>query len=258
MMKKDDKQTSWSGVAKWYDEHLEGSSDSYQSKVILPNVLRILDPKPGVKILDVACGQGYFSRAFAGKGAKVIGCDISKELIDLAKEHSPKEIEYHAVSADDLSFMKSASADAAAIILAIQNIENISGVLSECFRALKQGGRLILVLNHPAFRIPGRSSWQWDEKAAVQYRRTDAYMSESQNKIDMNPGKTRIEDKNFTISFHRPLQSYFKSLAKAGFVVNRLEEWISHKESQKGPRAKEEDRMRKEIPMFLCLEARKF
>ena len=63
--------------------------------------------------------------------------------------------------------------------------------------------------------------------------------------------------KQKTISFHRPLQSYIQSLHKAGMAVTRLEEWISHKKSQKGPRAIEEDRIRKEIPMFLMLEAAK-
>jgi SAM-dependent methyltransferase len=133
----------------------------------------------------------------------------------------------------------------------------MTGTFTECARALKPGGRFIIVINHPAFRIPGRSSWEWDEKEAKQYRRLDAYMSEDQNKIDMTPGKSKVADKRFTVSFHRPLQSYFKALAKAGFAVTRLEEWISHKESQKGPRAMEEDRMRKEMPLFLCLEAKK-
>jgi ubiquinone/menaquinone biosynthesis C-methylase UbiE len=251
------KQTSWGSVAGWYDEHIEGSADSYQAKVIMPNILRILDPKPGMTIMDVACGQGYFSRAFAEKGASVIGYDISNELIELARKHPSKKIEYHATSSDSLSFVKDASVDEAVIILAIQNIENMAGTFAECARVLKSGGRLIIVINHPAFRIPGESSWQWDEKVGKQYRRLDAYMSEDQNKIDMTPGKSKSSDKRFTISFHRPLQSYFKALAKAGFAVTRLEEWISHKESQKGPRAVEEDRMRKEIPLFLCLGARK-
>jgi hypothetical protein len=34
-----------------------------------------------------------------------------------------------------------------------------------------------------------------------------------------------------------------------------MEEWESHKKSQPGPRAKAEDQARKEIPLFLYLEA---
>ena len=60
-----------------------------------------------------------------------------------------------------------------------------------------------------------------------------------------------------TISFHRPLQVYFKSLAKHGFLVRRLEEWVSHKQSQRGARGATEDRARKEIPLFLMMEALK-
>lgn len=267
------KKTSWGAVASWYDELLEESTDSYQKQVLLPNLLRIIDPKKGIKIIDIACGQGYFSRALAQSGAMVIGCDISKELIDVAKKNSTKDIEYFVSSADNLPFMngESCQVDFAILILSLQNIENLQGTISECYRILKQNGKLIIVLNHPAFRIPKNSSWQWEEgskteeiigakKAKItdkQYRRIDSYMSDQSFKIDMTPSETDLTKKKYTVSFHRPLQSYFKALSKAGLVVTRLEEWISHKSSQVGPRGAEEDRLRKEIPMFLCIEAKK-
>jgi ubiquinone/menaquinone biosynthesis C-methylase UbiE len=256
-MNKKQSQTSWGGVATWYDGLIEDSSDSFQKNVIMPNLIRIVAPAKGMTILDVACGQGYFSRAFADNGAKVIASDISPELIELAKKNAVKEVEYYVASADKLPFATDSSADVAVIVLALQNIENLPGTISECSRALKSGGRLIVVLNHPAFRIPQNSSWQWDEKEAKQYRRVDSYMSDAQIKIDMTPGEPVVSKKKFTQSFHRPLQSYFKALNKSGLAVTRLEEWISHKKSQKGPRAQEEDRTRKEMPMFICLEAKK-
>lgn len=249
------KETSWGGVAEWYDEHLEDSDDSYQKNVVMPNLVRIVDPKQGMTILDVACGQGYFSRAFAEKGAKVVASDISSELVELAKKNESRNIEYHVAPADKLSYATDSSADVAVIILALQNIENLAGTIQECARALKSGGRFVFVLNHPAFRIPENSSWQWDEEKNLQYRRVDAYMSDTQKEIDMTPGKKSTSDKKFTVSFHRPLQVYFKTLNKSGLAVTRLEEWISHRKSQKGPRAEEEDRIRKEIPLFLCIEA---
>lgn len=254
------KQTSWGGVAEWYDEHLEGSDDSFQKNVIMPNLLRIVDPKKGMTMLDVACGQGYFSRAFANNGAKVIASDISSELVELAKKNPSADsnaVEYHVAPADRLSYAADSSADVATIVLALQNIENLNGTVSEISRALKSNGRFVFVLNHPAFRIPQNSSWQWDEKENRQYRRVDSYMSDSRTEIDMTPGEKSKSEKEFTVSFHRPLQVYFKALSKAGLSVTRLEEWISHRKSQKGPRSEEEDRTRKEIPMFLCIEARK-
>lgn len=254
------KDTSWGGVAEWYDGLLESGGDSFQSKVIMPNLLRVLDPKKGQNILDVACGQGYFTRAFAQNGATTVGCDISKELIALAVKGSPETIKYVTTPANDLSFAESGSMDAVTIILALQNIEDLLGTLQECSRVLKPGGRLLFVLNHPAFRIPQRSSWGWEDVvggAGKQYRRIDAYMSDAKLEIDMSPGEKVAAKKKLTVSFHRPMQSYFKALTKAGLAVTKLEEWISHKKSQAGPRMAEEDRIRKEIPMFLFLEARK-
>jgi hypothetical protein len=62
----------------------------------------------------------------------------------------------------------------------------------------------------------------------------------------------------FTVSFHRPLQFYFKIFSKLGFAVERLEEWNSNKKSEAGPRAKAEDKARKEIPLFLYMCVKKF
>lgn len=251
--------TSWGGVADWYDGLL-GEEDTYQKEVILPNLLRLIGPKADMKLLDLACGQGFFSRALAAAGARVTGVDISPELIDIARSKSPVSKPgvptYFVSPADHLPKVDGATFDVALISLAIQNIENLQGTFDECARVLKPGGKLFIVMNHPAFRIPKRSGWGWDDVTKSQYRRVDAYLSESKEEIVMNPGKEAagVAPAAKTVSFHRPLQLYFKKLQKAGFAVSRLEEWNSHKESQPGPRGAEENRIRKEIPMFLCLE----
>jgi ubiquinone/menaquinone biosynthesis C-methylase UbiE len=258
-------KTSWGKVAGWYSDLLEKDERTYQKELILPNLIRLMDIKKGELILDLACGQGFFSREFLKAGARVIGVDVARELIHIASELTKKELpnikaEFITSPADDLSFIKDNSVDKIVIVLAIQNIENVAGVFKECQRVLKSNGKLFLVLNHPAFRVPKQSSWEWDEKTKDQYRRIDQYLSESKIEIQMHPSATsgqvpggRPNEK--TISFHRPLQYYFKLLGKNGFAVDRLEEWNSHKKSQPGPRAKAEDRIRKEIPIFMSLEA---
>lgn len=248
-------KTSWGKVAGWYSDLLEKEEGTYQKGLILPNLVRLMDIKKGELVLDLACGQGFFSRELYKLGAKVTGVDISKELIALAEKIGKEEkikIEYKVSPADDLGFIKEKSIDKIVIVLAIQNIENVSGVFKECQRVLKPSGKLFLVLNHPAFRIPKQSSWEWDGKSGAQYRRIDQYLSESKIDIQMHPGDKPDEK---TISFHRPLQYYFKFLGKNGFAVDRLEEWNSNKKSQPGPRAKAEDKIRKEIPIFMFLEA---
>jgi len=244
------KSTSWGKVAGWYNDLLEKEDGTYQKNLILPNLLRLLQIKRGELILDLACGQGFFAREFAKIGAKVIGVDISPELINIAKQD--KVVEYHVSQAHKLDFLHSESVDKITIILSLQNIENLNEVIKETSRVLKPKGKLFIVLNHPAFRIPKESSWGWDEPSKVQYRRLDSYLSESKVQIQMRPGDNPQEK---TISFHRPLQFYFKLLSKYNFLISGLEEWNSHKVSEVGPKKEAEDKARREFPLFLFLEA---
>lgn len=248
------KDTSWDKVAPWYDDMLDSGDETYQTGLILPNVLRLLEIKKGETLLDLGCGQGFFAREFFKVGAVVSGIDLSPKLISIAKEKSPREIKFGVSSADKLPFFPDGSFDMAVCILAIQNMKNVSGVFEESFRVLKNGGRMLIIMNHPVFRIPKASSWGFDQIKKVQYRRVDSYISESEAGIAMHPG---LEPSASTISFHHPLQFYFKALHKAGFSVSRLEEWNSQKKSQPGPRADAENKARKEFPLFLALEARK-
>ena len=248
------KETGWGVVAGEYKDSFIDKEGSYHATVILPNLLRIVDPKPGMKILEVGCGDGYFTTHFAQKGAEVVGSDIAREMIDAAKKREPK-LEWHVAPADQLSFAKDNFFDTVVVVLALQNIENLSGAISEASRVLKPKGSVVFVLNHPVFRVPKKSSWGFDEATNTQYRRLDAYLSEFSEEIDMDPGKE--SNKRTTVSFHRPLQLYIKVLAKHGFGVVGFEEWISNKKSQSGPRQKAEDVARKEFPLFLAVTARK-
>lgn len=292
--------TSWGKSAEWYDDLLEKGEGTYQKDLILPNLTRLLGDVRGKKILDLACGQGFFARAFAGAGAEVVGTDIAKELIAIARKKSPAfgrlgrpssptrsfwraagkpssllRLQYYAAPADRMPFLKPESFDAIVCVLAIQNIEDMRGALRECARVLKPSGSLYLVLNHPAFRVPQHSDWGYDDvkpphqtsitetgshdarsgvgAKGVQYRRVERYLSELKIPIQMHPGANPGER---TLTFHRPLQSYAKALASAGFAIARIEEWNSRKKSQPGPHAKAEDIGRKEIPLFMMMEAR--
>ncbi len=249
-------ETSWGGVADWYNQLLSTDEDSFQRRVILPNLLRLVAPKAGLRVLDLACGSGFFSRellAACPSLAPITAVDLSAELIALAKQAETKNISYFVAPAHKLGIVEKASQDVVMSILAIQNIAEVKEVFAEVRRVLAPGGRLLLVLNHPAFRIPKFSAWGWDEAEGRQYRRVDRYLSEQRSEIQMHPGSAPGVT---TLSFHRPLQWYAKLLTNQGFVISRLEEWVSHRESQRGPRQVAEDLARKEIPLFLYLEAR--
>ena len=254
--------TSWGKVADWYNKHLETGDDTYHSKIIFPGVTRMLGDVSGKKVLDMACGQGIFSEKLRDSGALVTGVDLGKQLIKIAEEKSlsvkekgTHKVTYHTASSDDMYMLKDNSFDVVVCILALQNIENLQKTINEASRVLTPAGTFLFVLNHPSFRNPRKTMWGFNEADDTQYRRVDEYMSESNIKVDMTPGS--LKDKKFTVSFHRPLQVYMKALSKSGFAITRLEEWISHKESERGPKKRAEDTSRKEIPMFMCIEAQK-
>jgi ubiquinone/menaquinone biosynthesis C-methylase UbiE len=251
---KSDTNTGWGNVATWYDGHLK-DDDTYHAKVIVPNLTRLVALKTTESLLELGCGQGYVLEKFLKYSTNLTGVDIGTELVEIAKKNNPK-ISYHTASADDQRILEGEKFDAIIIVLALQNMKNLSGVVDNVSRLLKKEGRAYLVLNHPAFRIPQNSDWLFDDKKGVQARRVDRYMSEIEISIDMTPG--RKADKEMTRSFHRPLQVYSKAFGKQGFAITKIEEWISHKESQKGPRAAAENAARKEFPMFMCLELRRF
>jgi ubiquinone/menaquinone biosynthesis C-methylase UbiE len=254
--------TSWGNVSDWYDEYMQ-DSDTYQAKVIAPNLLRILgvrDVTKNISILDLGCGQGYFLNHVLHHvpnrlHANLYGVDISQELLDIAKIDLGDTVTLAQSDASKLVSIPDRSMDIVYCVLALQNMQDLNAVMSEVQRVLKKEGKFVCVLNHPAFRIPKQSDWHADTTRHAQGRVVYTYMSDKKFAIDMHPGKTAEGlTKKETFSFHHPLQYYMKIFAKHGLAITKLEEWISHKISEDGPKKEIEDNARKEIPMFMCIE----
>jgi hypothetical protein len=125
--------------------------------------------------------------------------------------------------------------------------------IAESARLLSDRGTLVVVLNHPAFRIPRQSSWGIDESNKLQYRKIMRYMSPLEIPITAHPGQ---KNSAVTWTYHHPLSDYVSMLAKSGFMIERLEEWVSDKTSE-GSAKKQENRAREEFPLFLAIKAKK-
>lgn len=248
-MKKD---TSWGRVADWYDEHLKGDN-TYHAQVIAPNLSRVVNLKSTESLLELGCGQGFFVEQFSKISKDVVGVDLGKELIEIAKKKIPKA-RFFVGNAENQNILVGEKFDVITIILALQNIKDLNAVVKNLDRLITPKGKVVIVLNHPAFRIAKNSEWGIDAEKKIQYRRIDAYMTEMETQIDMTPSKT--SGKEMTVSYHRPLQVYSKAFGKSGFGIVKIEEWISHRKSV-GVHAKMEDTARKEIPLFMCLVLKK-
>jgi SAM-dependent methyltransferase len=230
-------------------------------------------------VLDLACGQGVLSRKLARAHCNVVGVDAAPALIAAAQkrndvDHLPirytvgdagKLLGEHGKLALDLTppgAAKFEGFDAITLVLAIQNMTPLSPIWQACRTALNPGGRLIVVMMHPAYSVPKQYDWAWQEKGSggvgAQGRVVYQYLTSDKIDIQTHPGKAAHgKDDASTAHFHRPLQAYINTLGNAGLLIEHLEEWPSHKVSLPGPKKAALDRARNEIPMFLALVARK-
>jgi len=243
--------TSWSPVAHWYNTLVDEKGSYFHEHVVIPKTLTLLDLKDMSSLLDVGCGQGVLARAIP-KTVQYTGIDVSGSLIAEARkrDHNPNHRYSVADATTDLQVSNSMFSHAV-FLLSLQNMEKPDNALMHVANALKPGGTLVVVLNHPCFRIPRQSSWGIDEKNKMQYRKMNRYLSPLKIPITMHPGQ---EKSPVTWSYHYPLSDYTKWLHKNNFVIQLIEEWTSDKESV-GRAARMENRSRSEFPLFLAIKA---
>jgi len=203
-------------------------------------------------VVDIACGQGVLCRMLTDRGIETTGIDAAEPMISAAKARGPEKIRYQVADARDCRGLPVSHFDAAACVLAIANMNPLGPVFESVARVLRDGGRFVIVMTHPAFRGAKETAWGWDEKENVQYRRVDRYLIPRKTPIVTHPGSDPTQ---YTWTFHRPVEQYVKALARAGLLIDAMEEWASHKHSDSGPRAAAENTARKEIPMFLAVRA---
>jgi trans-aconitate methyltransferase len=107
------------------------------------DLVQLLAPTHGERILDVGCGTGHLTRQIAEAGAHVVGVDQSPAMIKAAQEVAPG-VEFRLADARHLDF--NAEFDAVfsnAVLHWIVPPEAAAGCL---FRALRPGGRLVCEL----------------------------------------------------------------------------------------------------------------
>ena len=254
-MNKNKQDTSWESSSAWYDKLVSVEGHYYHREIIIPGVLDLLKqyPDPDGFLLDLACGQGVLSRHLP-KEMKYIGVDASLSLIQSAQKNASDNHQFFVHDFTDVLPISKMLCSHACCILALQNMSSIAPILQTAWEHLKKNAPLILVLNHPSFRIPRQSSWGVDLEKKLQYRRMDCYMTPLKIPIQTHPSlKTKSET---TWSFHYPLSTYSTLLKESGFTIDIIQEWCSNKKSQ-GKMATMENRSRKEFPLFMTLVARK-
>lgn len=100
--------------------------------------------KPGMRVLDIACGAGFFAQLAAQAGATVSGIDASSELLAYARQRTPsgdfREGEMIDLPWPDHTF------DLVTGFNAFQYSNDFVKALSEAKRVTKPGGHVVIAL----------------------------------------------------------------------------------------------------------------
>lgn len=107
------------------------------------DLIDLLAPKQGERILDLGCGTGHLTGRIAALGAEVIGIDASAEMIHQARKNYP-DLQFEVRDGRDFEFKE--PFDAVFSNAALHWIKEPERVIACIARALKPGGRFVAEL----------------------------------------------------------------------------------------------------------------
>lgn len=111
-------------------------------------VVSRLEPRPGERWLDLACGTGAVAERAARAGADVVGVDLAPVLIETARERAAEqglEIDYRVGDCEDLAGIADGSFDIVSSTCGIMFAPDHEATARELARVVRPGGRIALV-----------------------------------------------------------------------------------------------------------------
>ncbi|WP_421553063.1 class I SAM-dependent methyltransferase [Pseudomonas yamanorum] len=209
-----------------------------------PALQAMLPPMPGLKVVDLGCGYGWFSRWAQEQGAEqVLGLDVSQKMLARAKEMtSSSAITYGIADLEKLD-LPNAAFDLAYSSLAFHYIVDLKGLFARIHQALVPGGRLVFSIEHPIFMAPRQPGWLIDEQGRKSWP-VDSYQLEG-------PRVTNWLAEG-VIKQHRTVGTLLTLLIQAGFTLSHVDEWGPSEADLKARPALAEELER---PMMLLVAA---
>ena len=209
---------AWDLAADSYADGQASGLDFYRYEFFGPAHAALCGDLRGLRLLDVGCGTGYFTREMAARGASVTGIDISPRMIARAAEieaASPIGIEYRASDAADLAAAFPAhSFDMATSCLALQDMPEPLRALRAVRTVLKPGGRFVASIEHPCTNPPFRK-WERDGAGRKQWLCVDRYFEGGPREYMW----TRWPGAFTTTANHATLEEWYDRMRNAGFEV---------------------------------------
>jgi ubiquinone/menaquinone biosynthesis C-methylase UbiE len=201
----------WNKIASDYH-----SGRTKSRKYLLdPALFEVIGNVRGKKVLDIACGAGDISIKLTQRGAKCIGLDFSKELIELAKKEAGKlrlDVDYRVMDAKNIGVLKR-KFDLAIVALFFPHLKKFKDIVKairNIQKLLKENGRLVVAEPHPAFDFYMRNRLK---SGNFKY-----FSSGLPYKFQMVICKHPLSSE----AYHWTLQDYSRAFFEGGFIIRRI------------------------------------
>jgi 2-polyprenyl-3-methyl-5-hydroxy-6-metoxy-1,4-benzoquinol methylase len=226
----EDTRNIWDQNATFWDDNMRDDGNDFQRILVGPASERLLDLQPGETVLEIACGNGVFSRRMAQLGVHVIATDFSAQLLERARartsEHTDR-IQYRLVDAtreDQIVTLGQQHFDAAVCNMAIMDMAEIDPLMRGIRQVVKPGGRFVFSLCHPCFNHTGMVLCA--EEATINGELITTYSIKVTKYLHASPQKgiAMLGQPVSHYYFDRPLHILFNACFRAGLVMDGLEE----------------------------------
>jgi toxoflavin synthase len=198
------------------EQYRQAKAQSWRSHAETYSFLKLIGDVEGKRVLDVACGEGHFTRMLGNAGAaEVVGIDISERMIDLAREQEARQplgIEYRVE--DARAVIGQADFDlvvGAWLLVYAQTRAELVQMCRGLASRLRSGGRLVTVINNPAV---------YGFDPAPDYRKYGFEMVLADRIVEGAPTKVilLLEDSTLEIeNYYMPIAAYESAFTQTGF-----------------------------------------
>jgi ubiquinone/menaquinone biosynthesis C-methylase UbiE len=136
-----------------YLEYLNSPDGLFQQKLLGDAILKHLPEDRSLRILDAACGSGWFTFELSKKFEHTQGFDSSEFLLHQAKQQHPELNIIKANLLEELPYPDNYF-DVIILNMAITDVEDIAKLFSNLSRILKPNGKLITTIPNPSYAFP--------------------------------------------------------------------------------------------------------
>jgi SAM-dependent methyltransferase len=213
----------WDRAADPYAAGQAVGRDYYRYEFFGPAQVEMCGDVRGLRLLDVGCGNGYFAREMARRGARVTGIDISSRMIEPARRiesDEPLGVDYLVGDAADLQAPPAGEPfDVATSCVALQDMPDVGRVFRAVRSVLRPGGRFVASITHPCSDTPFRR-WERDLVGRKRWLCIDRYFDEGPVSFVWE----RWGEKFTTQAYHATLETWIDWILAAGFEIRALRE----------------------------------